>query len=421
MAADTSKRGAEVRNPTGRSKRLRQWHHQQRQSLDFGSLQALFSQIQPPPQSGSAAEEGSTGTDVVDPSLWYVLTTSVLLAFHKEQLVQDLWTYLANSGTHHTNNDEGRQHDDPTNTGGIQAQAEEEQRLLSTARKIREACLKASTLVGFPRAINALFALTSSIGQTHPHTLASILANDKPLRPSSSSSSSSFSASLAPPADDNIDNLTHSYNISSGNSSPTTTNRSPTPTTMDKSTSHFHQRGLSFFRRIYSHHTPRVLQAMDTTSGGDLTYFAINCIYGELLSEFRILGPLETGLLEFVCCLADGCGPQAKGHFFGSINLGATTTTLRATVLLAERIAEQLGMACPWKTDHHMDAAERVDFDDMDTETDSTDHDYHRDKNESDGNHGEKRDQRKDEEEYEPEPEHIFVPDFQFLDRIMAR
>lgn len=151
MAADMSKRGAEVRNPTGRSKRLRRWHHQQRQSLDFGSLQALFSQIQPPPQSASAAEEGSTGTDVVDPSLWYVLTTAVLLAFHKEQLVQDLWTYLANSGTHHTNDDEGRQHDDPTNTGGIQAQAEEEQRLLSTARKVREACLKASTLVGFPR------------------------------------------------------------------------------------------------------------------------------------------------------------------------------------------------------------------------------------------------------------------------------
>lgn len=108
-------------------------------------------------------------------------------------------------------------------------------------------------------------------------------------------------------------------------------------------------------------------------------------------------------------------------HFFGSINLGATTTTLRATVLLAEKIAEQLDMACPWKTDHHMVASERVDFDDMDTDIETTDNDYRRDKNESAANDGEKRDHRKDKEEYEPEPEHIFVSDFQFLDRIMAR
>lgn len=70
---------------------------------------------------------------------------------------------------------------------------------------------------------------------------------------------------------------------------------------------------MSFFSQIYKQHTSRVLAAMDATSGGDLTHFAINCIYGELLSEHRILGGLETGLLEFVCCLADGCGPQAKG------------------------------------------------------------------------------------------------------------
>jgi hypothetical protein len=74
-----------------------------------------------------------------------------------------------------------------------------------------------------------------------------------------------------------------------------------------------YERGMSFFHQIYQQHTSRVLSAMDSTSGGDLTHFAINCIYGELLSEHRITGALETGLLEFVCCLADGCGPQAKG------------------------------------------------------------------------------------------------------------
>lgn len=217
--------------------------------VDFSALRNQFLPLLSPAPPESTA-------------VWYILTTAVLLSFHKEKLIGDLWTYLAA----HT------------------ADGEDEEQLLAIARRIREACLKASTLVGFPRvgvlflpplpplpnhsyvvhqAINALFALKSAISASHP-ALSSTWSADTSLR-------------------------------------------SPLSAT-DKYT-----RGMSFFRQIYQQHTSRVLAAMDATSGGDLTHFAINCIYGELLSEASIIGGLETGLLEFVCCLADGCGPQAKG------------------------------------------------------------------------------------------------------------
>jgi len=105
---------------------------------------------------------------------------------------------------------------------------------------------------------------------------------------------------------------------------------------------------MSLFEKIYAKHTPRVMASMTSCSGGDLTHFAINCIYGELLAENSIIGDLETGILEFVCCLADGCGPQAKGHFFGSVNLGAGKEALRKAVELTETIAKQVGVPCLW-------------------------------------------------------------------------
>lgn len=52
---------------------------------------------------------------------------------------------------------------------------------------------------------------------------------------------------------------------------------------------------------------------MGASSGGDLDYYAVASIYGELMAETSIVGGAETGVLEFVCCLADGVAPQAKG------------------------------------------------------------------------------------------------------------
>lgn len=57
----------------------------------------------------------------------------------------------------------------------------------------------------------------------------------------------------------------------------------------------------------------RVLASMGSSSGGDLDYYAISSVYGELMAETSILGATETGILEFVCCLVCDVAPQAKG------------------------------------------------------------------------------------------------------------
>ncbi|KIW27189.1 uncharacterized protein PV07_06951 [Cladophialophora immunda] len=242
-----------------------------RGKVDFSVLEDIFA------QETAAETPGSS-------PLWYILTTALLLAFHKEKLIGELWAYLS-----------GRD---------VAAQDGEPGDLLAVARRIREACLKASTLVGFPRAINALLALQQAIKTTHP-ALSSILEADQSLR------------AAATPGD-------HESKAA---------------------------RGMRLFERIYAQHSPRVLAAMSTCSGGDLTHFAIRCIYGELLAEAAVIGDLDTGLLEFVCCLADGCGPQAKGHFFGSVNLGASRGSLRAAVRLADAVGRQVRAARPWVVD----------------------------------------------------------------------
>lgn len=65
-------------------------------------------------------------------------------------------------------------------------------------------------------------------------------------------------------------------------------------------------RGKEFFSKIYSQHTDRVLENMSLASGGDLSEFAINAIYGDLMAEESRLNAKETGLLEFLACYASG-------------------------------------------------------------------------------------------------------------------
>ncbi|KIX98173.1 uncharacterized protein Z520_06253 [Fonsecaea multimorphosa CBS 102226] len=261
-----------------------------RGKMDFSILEDLF------------APETTTEETPSSSPLWYILTTALLLAFHKEKLIGELWTYLSRR--------EREAYD---------AHDRETGDLLAIARRIREACLKASTLVGFPRAINALLALQQALKTTHP-TLSTILESDPSLR------------------------------------ATTTTTTSPASDPSAKAA-----RGMRLFQRIYAQHTPRVLSSMSACSGGDLTHFAINCIYGELLAESSIIGDLETGLLEFVCCLADGCAPQAKGHFFGSVNLGAGRGTLRATVRLTDEVARQVHAERPWRDEADEDEDEDRD------------------------------------------------------------
>ena len=52
---------------------------------------------------------------------------------------------------------------------------------------------------------------------------------------------------------------------------------------------------------------------MSESSGGELSHFALNSVYGELMAETSILDAKDTVLMEFVCCMAGLAGPQAKG------------------------------------------------------------------------------------------------------------
>ncbi|KAK2752890.1 hypothetical protein FQN54_008043 [Arachnomyces sp. PD_36] len=165
-------------------------------------------------------------------------------------------------------------------------------RMLPIARRIRESCLKSSVLVGFPHGINGLLSLQSAI-EKHSHSLVPVLASDSSLR-----------APLTP--------------------------------------AEKYDRGKDFFSSIYSKHTDRVLASMGRSSGGDLDYYAVSSVYGELMAETSILGAAETGILEFVCCLVADVAPQAKGHFFGCKNLGATGAQMRGTISLVGELATQL-------------------------------------------------------------------------------
>lgn len=99
----------------------------QPKTLDFDRLQKYMSP--------------SLHSDPEALSLWYILTTALLLSFHKEKLVGDLWRYIIRTIT--TTSDQ-----------------------LAVARCIREACLKSSTLVGFPR-VSSPFPIKSSSAQSY--------------------------------------------------------------------------------------------------------------------------------------------------------------------------------------------------------------------------------------------------------------
>lgn len=97
---------------------------------------------------------------------------------------------------------------------------------------------------------------------------------------------------------------------------------------------------------------------MNSTSGGDLGEFAVNCIYGDLVAETSILDAKETGMLEFAACLTLMAAPQAKGHMYGAHNLGNSGDEVRATIKLVERLAKDLGAS--W-TDEKMDFFGKAD------------------------------------------------------------
>nr|POE47336.1 uncharacterized protein c17d11.03c [Quercus suber] len=168
-----------------------------------------------------------------------------------------------------------------------------EQTQLRIARQLREAMLKASVLVGFPKGINAMTTLQQRIHADAP-ALGKSLDNDKSLR-----------ENLQRPEKDN--------------------------------------RGKEFFSKVYAQHTDRVLHSLAIVSGGDLAEFAINAVYGDLMAEVSRLNARDTGLLEFLACYATAgtSGLQAKSHMYGSHNLGNTKTEILAVVAICDAIENE--------------------------------------------------------------------------------
>lgn len=216
--------------------------------LSISSLAALF-----PPSSDYTKDFG-----------WVAIAGAVLLGFGQEPLISQLGDVI------------------------LQQTGDDQQKQLLAFRKLREALLKASPLVGFPRvssvtdinlpllhlselgleltcvkSINGLAALRTFLKEKAP-TAAETLSNDKSMRD---------------------------------------------PVSLPER----QKRGKSFFSKIYAQHTERVLGNLNASSGGDLGEFAINCIYGDLMAEERELNAKETGLMEFACCMTLAAAPQAKG------------------------------------------------------------------------------------------------------------
>ncbi|OAL69107.1 hypothetical protein A7D00_6866 [Trichophyton violaceum] len=207
-------------------------------------------------------------------AVWYIVVAAALMAFHQESAVGALWEHIVSTRGSST---------------------EEEKALI--ARRIRESCLKASVLVGFPRGINALSSLHESLERHTPSTHR-LLSEDSSLR--------------SP-----VDGKTKL------------------------------ERGTAFFSRLYAGHTSKILDNMSRSSGGDLSYYALASVYGELMAETRVVNAMETVLMEFVCCLADDVAPQAKGHFFGSRNMGASGAQIKGAVSIVQELARQAGLEMP--------------------------------------------------------------------------
>jgi hypothetical protein len=112
----------------------------------------------------------------------------------------------------------------------------------------------------------------------------------------------------------------------------------------DHTATELEKRGEEFFHRVYSKVADRVIQNMALSSGRDLGQFAMLSIYGELMAEERILNAKETGLLEFIVCYVSNAAPQAKGHMYGSRNLGNGKAEIQKGIKLAQDLAQALGV-----------------------------------------------------------------------------
>jgi alkylhydroperoxidase/carboxymuconolactone decarboxylase family protein YurZ len=103
------------------------------------------------------------------------------------------------------------------------------------------------------------------------------------------------------------------------------------------------ERGMEFFSKVYAQHTNRVLTNL-SRGHPDLPTYAIESLYGELLSEFSILDEKSTSLLEMVVCISSNAIPQAKGHVYGARNMGEPVELIEQCVQLVAYLSKLEGV-----------------------------------------------------------------------------
>lgn len=100
---------------------------------------------------------------------------------------------------------------------------------------------------------------------------------------------------------------------------------------------------MEFFSKAYAQHTNRVLTNL-SRGHPDLPTYAIESLYGELLSEFSILDEKSTSLLEMVACISSNAIPQAKGHVYGARNMGEPIELIERCVKLVAYLSKLEGV-----------------------------------------------------------------------------
>ncbi|KAI9806626.1 MAG: hypothetical protein M1825_006083 [Sarcosagium campestre] len=172
---------------------------------------------------------------------------------------------------------------------------------LAIARRIREALVKSVPIGGLPKAINALNTLRAN---TPPDLL------DLP------SPGAQAPASCLPRRRAELEATT------------------PAEVLM---------RGQLFFDAVYGKVSERVMAQMDECGTDDLGAVA-RLLYGYVLSNVKLLGPLETSLVILAALVAQDVNPQLKGHLKGAMNNGATLEQVRAVVEVIVGICRRAGM-----------------------------------------------------------------------------
>ncbi|ANB11745.1 hypothetical protein AWJ20_4567 [Sugiyamaella lignohabitans] len=107
-------------------------------------------------------------------------------------------------------------------------------------------------------------------------------------------------------------------------------------------------RGRAMFDHVYGKIAKRVSGQM-ATAYPDLEYYAINHVYGPLLSYTSILTPKETSFVIVACLIPQDVNPQLKGHLKGALNNGATKEEVASVRDMALVISNWCGIS--WKSE----------------------------------------------------------------------